>query len=139
MYESKRQRRKRGTEYLVEKLNALNLERSKDDEDYPKYYAVNFTSGQMSVIMLLMGVGFMVLAAVIIKIAPMNGVLSVLGVVAMLFLFACAVLSMVFAVAFLNAWLNPAENAIEIGRSDKEMHFLAGKIAEIQRAKKSSS
>lgn len=135
MHESRSQTRRRGTEYLVEKLNALNLERSKDGESYPKYYVVNFTSGQMSVITLLMGLGFMLSAAVVIACVPvMSGVGGVLSLVVVMYLFACAVLSMVFAAVFFSAWLSPAENVIEIGYSDREMRFLASKIAEAARS-----
>lgn len=136
MYESKRRERRKGTEYLVEKLNALNMERSKNGKSFPRYYVVNFTSGQMSAITLLMGLGFMAAATLIIKnVSPSGGVVGVLSLVAVVYLAACAVLSMVFAAAFFNAWLSSTENVIEIGYSDKEMHFLVDKIAEAQRAK----
>lgn len=135
MHENRRQERRKGTEYLVERLNALNLERSKDGESYPKYYVVNFTSGQMAVIMLLIGLGFMLSAAMIIGNAPATGgVIGVLSVVAVMHLAACTMLSLVFTVVFFNAWLSPAENVVEIGCSDREMHFLVDKIAEAHRA-----
>lgn len=140
MHESKKQRRRQGMEYLVEKLNTLNLERSKDGENYPQYYVVNFTSGQMAVIMLLMGLGFMLSAAIIIENMPAGGgAIGVLSLVAVVFLFACAVLSMVFAAVFCNAWISPAGDVVEIGCSNREIHFLVDEIAEAQHAKEKTT